>query len=507
MVKAGILDYFPKGFVPRDVQSEALLQIEANIEKADVFLVNIPVAGGKSLCSLTISSWLNGTRKWKSVIGVPNNILLDQYTSEFPKLHSLKRKSTYKCDLYVKQSVKYSCEEHVKLTSTTTRRGMTKRGTYCGGCPYTTALRRTRVMPYGVYTYHSVLANKLAPDVMVLDEAHNVIEFAKSLSAKILWRQDYNYPHHIRSYQQLAHWVNTNPRTKTDQKLAYLKEELNSNRVNCLVQRGVEKYRGRDEECLKLLPVDVRDAPPYLWPRRVKKLFLLSATLGLKDLEEMGLGSRRICVINTRSPIPPERRPLTLDLRFRLSASVGDADIPALIEYVQDILRRKEGRGFIHAPYALAQKLRRKLEASDDSSDTRLFFHGREDKSSVFEEWKQSEKGVLVASGFYEGVSLNHDMARWQLILKVPWGSLGEPALRYLAEQDPESYANAAARQMQQAYGRVCRSADDFGETLIVDRSFKRLYEDWPQLFAPWFHDVVVEDQLILKDAQNKSMN
>lgn len=487
-----ILSYFPKGYKPRDVQIEALRTVEANLDKADVFLINCPVAAGKTLISLTIAAYLSGQKKWKSAIGVPNNILLDQYTGEFPKLHSLRKKSSYSCEVYSKQTVQYSCEEHVKLTSTTTRRGLTKRGTYCSDCPYTSALRRTRVMPYGVYTYHAILANKLSSDALILDEAHNVIEFVKDLSAKVLWRKDYNYPHYIRSYQQLAHWVNGNPRVKADAKLALLREELFSNRVNCLVSRSVETYRGRDEECLKLLPVDVRNAPPYLWPSKTKKVFLLSATLGLKDLEDMGLSSRRICVINTRSAIEPERRPLTLDLRFNLSASSGDRDLPALIEYVQECLKTRTGRGFIHAPYSLALKLRAAL-----SAEPRLFFHGRDDKSKVFEAWKESADGVLIASGFYEGVSLNHDMARWQLIVKLPWASLGEPALKYLAEQDPESYANGCARLIQQAYGRICRSPDDYGETIIVDKSFKRLYEEWPNLFAPWFQEVVKEEELV----------
>ena len=107
----------------------------------------------------------------------------------------------------------------------------------------------------------------------------------------------------------------------------------------------------------------------------------------------------------------------------------------------------------------------------------------------------------MVASGMYEGIDLADDLARWQVICKVPWANLTEPAMQYLAQQDPEGYANEAARLVVQAYGRVCRNPNDFGETFIVDRSFRRLYNDYRELFPGWFCDAVMDDSLATKAA------
>jgi Rad3-related DNA helicase len=228
----------------------------------------------------------------------------------------------------------------------------------------------------------------------------------------------------------------------------------------------------------------------------IKKLFFLSGTINRKDVEDMGLGNRRICVIDAPSPIPIERRPIHQDLKFTLAASANGRDVPKLAEYLLKLVDQNLSKGFIHAPYSLAKQLEPHLQANN-----RFLFHSSQSKKGIFEEFQQSTDKVMVASGMYEGIDLAGDLARWQVICKVPWANLTEPAMQYLAKEDPEGYANEAARLVVQAYGRVCRSPDDFGETFIVDRSFKRLYNDYRELFPGWFQDAVLDEQQLGRQA------
>ncbi len=480
-----ILKAVPAGWDLRDVQRDILLKVEEKFDSSDVFIIRAPVASGKTLLAVTLARYAQQRKKWKSRVLVPNNMLLEQYLSSFPSMLTLKKRDSYTCSVYEKQTVKYDCGEHTRLTGTSK-----KRGAYCKGCPYVSALRKAQVMPYVVINYYTYLAYKMYSECLIIDEGHMIQSMIKDLAAKKLWHHDYQFPNYIRTYGQLSRWVGERlTRTPGDRKLLDLKAELQSNKVHYLVEKGYSFYRNEERQCLKLIPVDVKDQPPLLWPQaKVKKLFFLSGTINRKDIEDMGLGDRRICVIDAPSPIPIENRPLHLDLKFSLSASANGRDIPALARYLLELADRNASKGFIHAPYSLAKALQPHLMSND-----RFLFHDSSSKKDIFAEFQESQDKVMVASGMYEGIDLAGDAARWQVITKVPWANLTEPAMKYLAEQDPEGYANEAARLVVQAYGRVCRSPTDFGETYLVDKSFNRLYTNHPDLFPGWFRDAVKE--------------
>jgi Rad3-related DNA helicase len=89
----------------------------------------------------------------------------------------------------------------------------------------------------------------------------------------------------------------------------------------------------------------------------------------------------------------------------------------------------------------------------------------------------------------YEGIDLPYDAARWQALTKVPYPSLAEPAIKYLADKDPEWYQWETAKLVLQASGRVVRASDDWGITYILDSSFEQLYEKAEHLFPQWWQD------------------
>lgn len=486
-----ILKSIPRGWTPRDGQRRTFEIIEENFDKADVFVIRAPTGAGKSLLAVTIAAWVAKRLKGKSRILVPNNVLFKQFLDDFPSLTVLSGRDTYECTLYAGQTTKFDCGTHTQLTG---KGG--KRGPYCKGCPYVSALRRSRVMPYTLCNYWTYLAYRLYGEALVIDEAHNLTQMLRGMAARKLWKHEYNFPHWVRTYGQLHRWCQEAlARAPGDKKLQLLRRELEENKVRYLVERGTDLYRGEERECIKLIPVDIRSQPPLLWPSgQVKKIFLLSATLNRKDVEDMGLGDRRILTIDTPSPIPVERRPVYLDLKFNLGAANADRDIPHLARYIEQLLAGEPTKGFIHAPYALANKLHDHL-----GSHPRLLWHDNGNKRAIFDEFLASDDKVMVGSGMYEGINLAGDLARWQLVTKVPWPSLGEPAYKWLADEDPEGYANEAARQVIQAAGRVSRSETDYGRTIIVDRSFRRLYEGFPDLFPDWFCDAVLDAPALIE--------
>lgn len=477
-----ILNFFPG--TPRAAQAEALTRLEAAWDSSDVFVISAPTGAGKTLIALTIARWTHKKNKQKTSILTPTKLLVDQYLDTAPKLHTIKNMNAYECESYRDQEQKVSCKR---------ARELCEEKKFCSGCPYMKDVKKAHVMSYGVYNNWTYMAHRLFRDVVLLDEGHLAINMVQDLAAKKLWRWEYGYPSGVRSYRDLLAWVSNHKKRDTDAKLKKLYEELVSGKTHYLVERTTDLFRGEEEDVLKLLPVDVRDAPPQMWPhKKVKKLVFLSATIGIKDMEALGLDRRRVCYIEVDSPIPKDRRPIFFDSIGNMSVSYQDQNMDALVYYIQEMLKSRKEAGMIHAPYALAAKLAMRF-----SGNPRMLFHTQSNKKEVYTRFREEgpAKGlVLVGSGLYEGISLDDDAGRWQLITKIPFPNLGEPGYKWLADKDPEAYAWQAIRLVVQAAGRICRGPLDYGETFIVDESFSRLIKNYWHLFPNFFKEAMANE-------------
>jgi Rad3-related DNA helicase len=474
-----ILDFAPAGMQLREVQEYALLQVEKHWSKVDVVVIEMPVGSGKSAVAYTLARWCasKGQGELSTRILAPTNILVEQYQTSMKGLHSLKGLENYHCPQLSQPDLIWNCKD------TKAELGRT-----CSDCRYPQTVRKAHVYPYGVYNYWVYLAHRLYGDVVIFDECHKTVELIKELQAKKIWQHEYRYPSWVKTFGQLRKWLEGIPELETNNKLRLLHEELVSGETRFLVQRTQDLWHGQMRDVIKLLPVDVRGAPPVLWPNKVKKLVFLSATFGRKDIENLGLDRRQVLHIQTPSPIPVEQRPIWIDATLNMSWATQERNLPELVECLKGILRGNPARGFIHAPYSLAQKLAVALR-----DEPRLLFHDRENKGEVFQKFKDTPGAVMLASGMYEGVSLDEDLGRWQVITKIPWPSLAEPAIKWLAERDPEWYANETIRTLEQASGRICRGPTDYGDTIILDSSFHKLYKESSDLFHSWFRQACLE--------------
>ena len=75
-----ILSCFPAHLTPRPAQIEALNILEESWKSHDVFVVNLPVAIGKSAISQTLSKWSTKVDTSSAALTLAsNNMLVDQY--------------------------------------------------------------------------------------------------------------------------------------------------------------------------------------------------------------------------------------------------------------------------------------------------------------------------------------------------------------------------------------------------------------------------------------------
>jgi ATP-dependent DNA helicase DinG len=459
----------------RDIQAEALQLLQDNWDKYDVFVVQAPTAFGKTAVARTLMNSLHSV----SCI-TPNNMLVNQFTEEFPDTPTLHRLDSYYCDEW-------------KRPCPTTRAKLMK---FCKGCTCSAALvdAKFRKGP-GIYNYHTYLAHKLYRDVLVVDEAHNLIRTIQDRQSIKLWKHDLKYPSNMWTPEQITKWISgLPPKKQQNKKIRALRESAQYSTPEYVYQHTKDWFNGKgtvrgdpeERDLIRLIPVDVSSAPPMFWPAEVRKIVLLSATIGPKDIEALGLDKRRVCYLACASPIPAENRPIVLHnsmpvTRDTIQNRIGD--IAARIEEIGD--RHNGEKGVVHVTYQLAQLLQGRLPA-------RYRFHDKYNKADVYKKFRESGKDVvLVACGMYEGIDLPEDLGRWQVVAKVPWPSLASPAIKHLAELDPDWYIWEAMKVMVQACGRICRTPTDFGVTYVLDSTFTRLMREGDHMVPQWFRDAL----------------
>lgn len=485
-----ILDFFPYN-TPRQIQVETLEILEREWDNYDVFVIQAPTAYGKTSISKTLHNALHSV----STI-TPTNLLVQQYLDEFPDTNTLARLDSYHCKKW---------DRPCSITRGKLRQFCSKKRDGCE-CPASNDLRTAKyARGPGIYNYYTYMAHRIYREALVIDEAHNTLTAIRDRLAITIWQHDYKYPHNMWTYDQIREWINTLPEhKKKHKKIAELKEAVQFQVPKYIAQRTTDVFNGKgtrrgepeERDCIKLLPVDISEAPPMLWSREVRKIILMSATIGPKDIEQLGLErNRRVLYLACKSPIPPQNRPIVPLDTLSVNRYSMENQAPRIIaNKINEIAEFHKGeKGVIHCTYALSAKLRSLL------TDSRYIFHGREDKAEKYQQFRDSPTGegrILVACGLYEGIDLPDDLGRWQVIAKVPWMSLANPAIKHLAELDPDWYNWECLKTTIQACGRVCRHPDDFGATYILDSSFRRLIRKAYEMCPEWFLEAIDQQWL-----------
>lgn len=424
-----ILDHF-QGTV-RPQQREALLEIEARWREADVFLLRMPVGAGKSRVADCVTRW-----QGSGAIITPTNNLVGQYAKDFPELATIRHKSDYQ-----------KPEDWAEAKNAFSQ------------------------SPRFVANYYTYLAHRNYRRVLVADEAHRLVPTLQDQEAIRLWSHEYAVPDWVTTTTELQAWAAGFPK---DARLAKLSARLASHPDTYCVDVGWDTWRGRTERVWTLRPLTPRLNRPVLWPSKVKKLVLMSATIYPDDLWDLGLETRRVATITVGSPIPADRRKVIYRPAANPSFGGRAAAVPLLVASIRELAARHAGqRGFVHTTYQLAAE----LAAAGLGGDPRFTFHTPQDAGAKYARWlRAGGDGVFVGCGMSEGLDLVGDTARWQVITKAGWASKADPAVLAKLAVRPDWYVTSAVRQFEQEVGRICRGPDDRGVTYVVT-------EEWPQLY------------------------
>lgn len=527
-VEKRLADFYPFPTMRPGIDS-ALIQIDAAVKAGKRFVIfSLPTGGGKSAVA---AAW---SRKFGGPIITPTKLLQQQYadTKEFEgREFTIFGKSNYECGIEKLEKVMVDeaicCSDAVTKAnkmlvpwndepdfwkgsdrpSATLKAKCAKTRT----CPYYSLIhqigeRPGAVLNYDLFVHIKPMQGRKGIETgpyIVMDEAHQIISKIKSvfgykvanlhavrvLGEKAARGKTETPVAWLNRLSDLAHSV---LKHETDQKIASSVLRF-VNRLDKMLEQDIgkpQKFHIDDSfEEVEVKPLDFRHLKGALFDP-YKHVLFLSATFPHNFCDLLGITPDEVAYISIPSTFPAKNRPAIVvkGMPGINHETVLDQKHPAKIA-MDLILKEHAGeKGLVHCSnYKFFNQLRQLYRANKRF----LWVDRDDDKAEFLRKHAESKIGsVLVSPSMMEGVDLKDDLARFQVLLKLPYAALDEYTRKMMA-LFPNYYENLVATSIVQAYGRAVRSETDHARFYILDGNIQRLLAQHKKLFGNYFTEAL----------------
>lgn len=231
-------------------------------------------------------------------------------------------------------------------------------------------------------------------------------------------------------------------------------------------------------EFTEIGPVSAKSISEYSILRKSDKFLFMSATIcGMNDyVEELGLNPADVAVLSMNSPFEISRRKISYIPVAKFSYTNREEAYNSIIktaDKIIDIMYQYYGkpvRGLIHSgTYVNADIFKEKSKFSNIIETPKTI------RDAIKLTKKKSDNLILCSPTIYEGIDFKDDLARFQIIVKVPYDSLTDPLKKYNMKYHSKKYTKEAVIKLVQAYGRGTRHEEDYCTTFILDANFESI--------------------------------
>lgn len=509
-----IMDYFPLA-KPRKKQELVIKEIYKVMTETDkkFIIVEAPVGSGKSAIALTISRWLKDAH-----ILTPLKSLQNQYYDEFKDYVTLmKGRSSYPCtydltDATHNNYVNKILNSELVLLGKDTRhcgdRARCHRDEHiyndCTGedsgqknrvCPYSAALNVAAQADIIVHNFHSFIfqtmfANRFGKrQLLIIDEAHMTESIIRDFTSKIFTLpgiiKDGEFDEPTLDCDNLDVWADffeqkqfgpKNTALKYDEllkewldKIDVLREykSIDSWKEFVLEKQTDQKYKTTK---YKFTPISIGSLAHKLIFGYGERVLLLSGTIYSKALfcKNLGIKQEEAHFIRIDSDFPANSRPIYAKQEYMVNTSHANwyDNFGVMIEKIETVLSKfPDAKGLIHVPSYNAG-----FEIYNAVNNNRLVIHDKDDfQSKLLEFYATSGNKVFVSPVCDQGVDFKDDRARFQIVTRVPYLNTGDKFVKYKLDKDYPWYNYQALVTFGQMLGRVNRSEEDYGATILLD--------------------------------------
>jgi ATP-dependent DNA helicase DinG len=525
-------DYVPEVTL-RDQQIDALGKIWHSLYECDkqVVILEAPTGIGKSIIQLALARWVAEKQLGNSFIVTPQRALQDQMR-HWAKLRVMKGRGSYDCMIvHGGTAANAPCTIDSKIRENHPECGNTV-------CPYYNALTLATNSPTVVHNYMSLLSQSrlgghFGPrSLLCLDEGHTAVHWIRSFLSCELEPDDlmsFTSLSPPRNHDLLLPWlrwlcidlddvpkgVSEGMRNALSSLMKYrsafgaltraeledLHEKSGSNKSfesfakNTLLTSGDipwstrwnEPSNWKKEGSWSIIPLRIAPMSDSLTGLGTKVLIVTATALNKKlMMAEMGLSSDNAEYIIINSAFPVKNRPITKTFVGSMSYKRRKATLPKVIRRLAEIANsHKAEPGIIHTvSHALAEQVVEELTDRLHRPVVQLPRGSARDATiRMFLSGGLGPAAILVGPSLMEGLDGAGNSCRWQALIKVPWPHMKDPVIeRMMKNKTPkgrrwanEWYNWKTAQLTVQAFGRVVRSADDYGATYLLDSSFQKV--------------------------------
>lgn len=541
---SGLLEFFPEGRVPRPEQAKAITQIEGHYRNGkDIVLYQGPPGTGKTFTGMTFATELSDVFGLKTHIITSQVALQKQYLRDF-KPHEIELvmgRDHYPCVYpgYEKASALNGyCRKvlGVGLIQECLTFGTPKEARVLGLpleahlCPYYFQATLAQANPIILFNTSSFLFQQRlnrfgSRHFMILDECHNleaeIMAFANvTLDDRSLRKVGVQLDRRIHTNMDALHWIeHTDVVARLVERLkgtAFTEDSVEgvepeeADELRSVLAK-IENFRrycevtdwavtlssrldSENNEYTHLLmePLFVKAYGMEFLFSKAKKTLAMSATVLDPSMwaENLGLDRDRIGFVESPCVFPVENRPIHREYVGKLWANSLDRQLSGICAAVRRIMDRHKGqRGIIHTHTdSFCRKI---VEAIGSPRLIHLDMFPKRDKELALMAHEKRPDSVIVASGMHEGIDLHDDLARFQIIAKLPRPPMDNVRIAMRNALDPSYSEYLTAVKLVQSYGRPVRHKDDWAYTYLIDMAFDDFAEKNARFLPKWFTDAL----------------
>jgi len=360
----------------------------------------------------------------------------------------------------------------------------------------------------GVTNYAYFLRARHAPkrQVLILDEGHNIERILLDMVGFRITPETCRAvgidgpPGHLTG-ERIIDWLGAVLLPALHKQASCGRESAKQRDLEDLVER-VAGYmdmddRGQwiawiDEGTLSVKPLSVVAEARDLFAR-ARYVLILSATIFDFAAFQRVLGISDSLVFSAPSDFPLSNRPIIYRPVGDMASKTINRTIPALCTEIERIVGSfGRCKGVIHTcSYDINHCIARHLVAKYGCE--RIITHGRDPwdrEQAIRLHCIGDEATVLVSPSLTEGVNLHGDLARFQIICKVPYPRLDEYT-RARSARDQAWYRLHTAWALVQTIGRAVRSDTDYATTFVLDSQFERFVTRNEELLPAWWRAAI----------------
>ena len=536
-----LIDHFPQGYTPRDGQTQILNKIDECISAKQKFIVlESPTGTGKSHIAATISNYSDDCNNYYRELVDSNHIfdrnengsgykyaedvsdlprwgttcltvtkqLQDQYNTIFKQAALLKGRNDYICEIdndftvdvapctYIRKQLKSCISQDV--------------------CPYFNSLKYALTNKFSVLNYSKYLTTPKfvrGRQFLICDEASEVEDmivshYSLNINYKQLAYQGIQCEKIVvDSYKSNYNWI-SNLSEEIESVISNHQARLGSSSIPKREKKGISQKlqycKGLKEKVSIVLayydkceyicqynsdtcsftPLYTNELAHNIW-RSADYVILMSGTIFDHKTFTRTLGINDYEFVEVDSEFDKDKNPIYVPGTYKLNHANQDTVLPKIVDQALEICEEYDDKGIIHTH---TNKITNAVKSKVKKDDRFLFrVDGVKNEHILTNHIERDDATVLVSPSMAFGVDLKDELGRFQIIMKLPFPTLGDKRIKTLFERDKKWYIMKMFVKLIQMSGRTSRTKEDYSSTYILDGTavdiIKREWNNLPAHF------------------------